>query len=178
MGAIVAVGVAVVVAVVVLSIVIANHHNDNTSAPSAATDVPTYNPTYPTAPAVPTATTNAVAALVPPADLIQTADLTGDSSCIGGKSIPDHPGGRAGPGSNKTSCTFAWNVGQAYWASNPSPNTVQRVVAQGAVGCLDVQASAPSVVCQGNDFVMQCAMYGSDRWITCTGGNDARVYIF
>jgi serine/threonine protein kinase len=173
--AIVAVGVAVVVAIIAGAIIMSKNHDSNTNASTPATYTPTYSTAYQTAPS---ASTTTVAALVPPPDLLQTADLTGDTSCVGGKSIPNHPGDRAGPGSPKTSCTFAWNVGQAYWASNPTPNAIQRVVAQGAVGCLDVQASAPSVECQGNDFVMRCAMYGSDRWITCTGGNDAKVYIF
>jgi hypothetical protein len=115
---------------------------------------------------------------VPPPDLLSTPDLKHDPSCIGGKPLSNHPGSRAGPGSSKTSCTFAWNVGQAYWASNPSPDRIQRVIAPGAVGCLEVQANAPGVQCQGNDFIMQCAKYGSDRWITCTGGNEAKVYIF
>jgi eukaryotic-like serine/threonine-protein kinase len=171
-----AVGIAIVIAVVVLTIVLTNQNNDaNTNASPATTDAPTYSSVYSTAPS---ASVSAAAAFVAPADLLQTADLTGDTSCIGGKPIPNHPGGRAGPGSNKTSCTFAWNVGQAYWASNPSPNAVQRVIARGAVACPDVQASAPSVQCSGNAFVMTCAMYGSDRWITCTGGNEAKVYIF
>jgi serine/threonine protein kinase len=180
------VGAAIVVAVIVLSIVLVKNNDSKTSSSQAAstaaypTYTQTYAPTYGNSayPTAPSASTNPVAELVPPPDLLQSPDLTGDSSCIGGKSIPNHPGGRAGPGSNKTSCTFALNVGQAYWASNPSPSVGQTVIAQGAVGCLDVQASAPNVQCQGNAFVMTCAEYGSDRWITCTGGNQAKVYIF
>jgi eukaryotic-like serine/threonine-protein kinase len=171
------VGVAVVVAVIVLSIVIVkNHANTSASSPSGYT--PSYTPTYGSSSYPTAASTNPVAELVPPPDLLQSPDLTGDSSCVGGRSIPNHPGGRVGPGSNKTSCTFAFNVGEAYWASNPTPNVVQTITAQGAVGCSDVQASAPNVQCQGDAFIMTCAEYGSDRWITCTGGNEARVYIF
>jgi eukaryotic-like serine/threonine-protein kinase len=189
-GAIVAVGAAVVVAVIVLSIVLVKNHNGASQASSNATATyptissaaqaaPTSDPAYPSATAAPTASTDAAPALVPPPELLQTADLNGDTSCVGGRSIPNHSGGRVGLGSNKTTCPFAWNVGQAYWASNPSPNRVQRVIAQGTVPCPKVQADAPvNVECSGNDFVMQCAMFGSDQWITCTGGNDARVYIF
>ena len=181
--AIVAVGAAVVVAIIVLAIVMATKHDDNTSAsrtyaPTYTTTyeaTPSYDTTYETAPSAPTST---VTAMVPPPDLLQSADLTGDSSCVGGKPISNHPGGRTGPGTRRTSCTFATNVSQAYWASNPSPNVIQRVIAQGAVGCLEVRNGAPNVECQGNAFVMTCAMYGSDRWITCTGGNEAKVYIF
>jgi serine/threonine protein kinase len=171
---IVAVGAAVVVAIIAGAIIMSQSH-DSASQASPATYTPTNTTEYE---AAPSRSPNTVAEQVPPGDLLQTADLTGDTSCVGGKPIPNHPGGRAGPGSPKTSCMFASNVGQAYWASNPSTNAVQRVVAPGAVGCLDVKAGAPSVECQGNAFVLKCAMYGSDRWITCTGGNEAKVYIF
>ncbi|WP_156744461.1 hypothetical protein [Mycobacterium sp. E740] len=167
---------AVAVAAVVVSIALVNNHESTTTTTSPTTHGWTdgetsYSIDSPTS-------TDRVVELVPPPDLLQTSDLKGDSSCIGGKPIPNHPGGLVGPGSNKTSCMFAWNVGQAYWASNPSLDTVQHVVARGAVGCLEVQQSSPGVVCQGNDFVMQCARHGSDRWITCIGGNEAKVYIF
>ena len=49
----------------------------------------------------------------------------------------------------------------------------------GAIPCPQVRANAPmDVQCSGNDFVMSCAVYGSDPWITCTGGNNAKVYLY
>lgn len=34
------------------------------------------------------------------------------------------------------------------------------------------------ITCSGNDFVMTCVVNGVDTWITCTGGNDAKVYLY
>jgi len=28
------------------------------------------------------------------------------------------------------------------------------------------------------NFLMDCAAYGSDNWVTCTGGSNARVYLY
>jgi serine/threonine-protein kinase len=32
--------------------------------------------------------------------------------------------------------------------------------------------------CDGPNFVMHCVAYEFDNWITCTGGNNARVYLY
>lgn len=32
--------------------------------------------------------------------------------------------------------------------------------------------------CAGDKFVMTCGVNGGDGWITCTGGKNARVYLF
>jgi serine/threonine-protein kinase len=32
--------------------------------------------------------------------------------------------------------------------------------------------------CAGPNFLVQCVAVGSDNWITCTGGNNARVYLY
>jgi hypothetical protein len=60
----------------------------------------------------------------------------------------------------------------------PGPDPRQ-VIAESRIGCPEVAANAPMhVECSGSDFVMTCAMNGTDAWITRTGGNDARVYIY
>jgi len=68
----------------------------------------------------------------------------------------------------------------AYWNSYSSPSRDSRqVMVAGAIPCPQVRANAPmDVQCSGNDFVMSCAVYGSDPWITCTGGNNAKVYLY
>jgi len=32
--------------------------------------------------------------------------------------------------------------------------------------------------CDGSDFLMKCQQYTGDSWITCTGGQSARVYLW
>ena len=119
-----------------------------------------------------------------PPDLLSVPDFNGDPNCVNGQPLPNHPGGRAGPryyaaGEGKTSCAFAFSVGQAYWDANPTPGPQQQpVIAAGTVSCTTVQQSHPNVQCSGNNFVMYCSIEAGDNWITCRGGNDAVVYIF
>jgi hypothetical protein len=47
------------------------------------------------------------------------------------------------------------------------------VYAPGVVSC----GTVPGANCNGSEFAMQCAAFGSDNWITCTGGKNARVYV-
>lgn len=79
-------------------------------------------------------------------------------------------------GTPETSCLFAKNVLLAYWDQYGNASRQPRSVsAPGAVGCPSVGRGA---ACDGDDFVMQCAAYGSDSWITCRGGIDAVVYLY
>ena len=84
-------------------------------------------------------------------------------------------GTHSGRGSAQTSCFFARSVLLSYWNQHGSASRDARTVsAPGAVDCRSVGAGA----CDGANFVMQCVAYGTDTWITCTGGNNARVYLF
>ena len=84
-------------------------------------------------------------------------------------------GTHSGRGSSETSCFFASSVLNSYWAQHGQPTRgSQTVSAPGSVPC----GSVAGARCDGNNFVMQCAATGSDDWVTCTGGNNARVYIY
>ena len=84
-------------------------------------------------------------------------------------------GTHGGRGSPETSCLFADNVLTAYWGeygnASPAPRTVS---APGAVDC----STIPGATCNGSNFVVQCQQYAAQNWITCTGGNGARVYLW
>ena len=84
-------------------------------------------------------------------------------------------GTRSGRGSGETSCYFARSVLSSYWNQYGNASRDPRTVfAPGAVDCRTVDGA----ICNGPNFVMHCQAYGSDNWITCTGGNNARVYLF
>lgn len=59
-------------------------------------------------------------------------------------------GTHAGRGTPETSCFFTDSVLRAYWAQFGN----------------------------GSDFLMKCQQYTGDEWITCTGGQSARVYLW
>ena len=176
--------VGVILAVVVVAVLVGvmvgianSHSNSPSSAPatSSATEAsPSYSYSAPTASSPNTPTVS-----VPP-PLIQSPDTYG-VSC----SSYHYPGQsgwatNSGRGTDQTSCQFANNVLMAYWNSYSSPSRDSRqVMVAGAIPCPQVRANAPmDVQCSGNDFVMTCAVYGSDPWITCTGGNNAKVYLY
>lgn len=99
-------------------------------------------------------------------------------SCDDGYSLPNMSGfgTHAQRGTPETSCFFAKSVLIAYWNLYGNVNRELRTVsAPGTVPCPMVGGGA---VCDHNNFVMQCAAYGSDMWITCRGGNDAVVYLY
>jgi hypothetical protein len=48
------------------------------------------------------------------------------------------------------------------------------VSAPGAVDC----KSVPGALCDGSNFLMHCQKEPGDSWITCIGGNNARVYLW
>jgi serine/threonine protein kinase len=84
-------------------------------------------------------------------------------------------GTRSGRGSAETSCFFARSVLTSYWNQYGDASRGPRTVsAPGAVDCRTVAGAS----CDGPNFVMHCAANGSDNWITCTGGNNARVYLY
>ena len=101
-------------------------------------------------------------------------------SCDEGYSLPNSTrwGSRAGRGTPETSCFFVNSVLQSYWSQFDDASRDERVVSTpGSVPCHTVNGAQ----CDPSDdslFLMTCAAYGSDSWITCTGGNNARVYLY
>jgi serine/threonine-protein kinase len=111
---------------------------------------------------------------VPPA-MLQTPDSFGEI-CGAGFHLNGQSGwaSNAGRGSAETSCSFARSVLLAYWNQYGSASVDRRTVtAAGRVPCPSTGGQ-----CAGDDFIMECATRGGDPWITCTGGRNARVYIY
>ncbi|WP_148684878.1 hypothetical protein [Mycolicibacterium tusciae] len=77
----------------------------------------------------------------------------------------------AGRGSVETSCSFALSV---LFAS--VPHTQHRTSDGDGVG--KGSMSQYWGRCVGYAFVMDCAAIGNEPWITCTGGRNARAYIY
>jgi serine/threonine-protein kinase len=98
-------------------------------------------------------------------------------SCDQGFTLPTATGfaTRAGRGSPETSCFFANSVLTSYWATYHNASPLPRSVsAPGAVDCTTVTGAR----CDGSNFLMQCQQFQGDGFITCTGGNNARVYLW
>ncbi|RDH80495.1 serine/threonine protein kinase [Mycolicibacterium moriokaense] len=98
-------------------------------------------------------------------------------TCDQGFALPsrDGFGTRAGRGTPETSCFFTDSVLRAYWDQYGNASPLPRSVsAPGAVDC----ATVPGADCDGSDFLMKCQQYTGDNWITCTGGQSARVYLW
>jgi serine/threonine protein kinase len=175
------VGVASVVVAALIVVMMVLTNKNNSSPPSALTT--TEASAYPTGsyPSSSTSSVNTPTASVPPPDLVQTPDSYG-VNCSNGYHRSDRSGWatNSGRGTDGTSCLFANNVLQAYWNTYPSPSRDSReVIAGGTVPCPDVNANASTPIpCSGNDFIMTCVANGNDPWITCTGGKDAKVYIY
>ncbi|MBV9513442.1 MAG: protein kinase [Mycobacteriaceae bacterium] len=111
--------------------------------------------------------------------LVQAPDSYG-VTCGQGTSIPNETGfgSRSGRGTAETSCAFADSVLKSYWAQFGRPSRDLRTVsAPGSVACSTV-AGARCDPANGANFLMDCAAYGSDNWVTCAGGNNARVYLY
>ncbi|MBT0565609.1 hypothetical protein [Williamsia sp. CHRR-6] len=175
---------AILLTIVVIAVVVVSNHRSSSSTaddtgpgpvgngamPQTTTDdstttdpAPTTDPNDPTNRPV----------VVPP---LITAPDAYNQTCGAGYKLPDRTGWatHSGRASEATSCQFAANVLLAYARTYPQPSVQSRpVVAPGTVPC-DPQYGP----CRGNDFVMTCAVLGSDPWITCIGGNNARVYIY
>jgi serine/threonine protein kinase len=139
----------------------------STATPTYPIPSPTQSPTVTAAPPTPVA--------LPP--LVRGPDSTG-RSCDQGYSLPNATGwgSRSGRGTQETSCYFTDSVLTSYWSRYGSASRdVRTVSAPGAVSCFSV----PGAACDSNgNFVMTCAAYDRDPWITCTGGNNARVYLY
>jgi serine/threonine protein kinase len=167
----------VIAAIVVITVVLAIHNN-----PAPSTSSTTEASAYPSD-SYATSTTSSWAtptASVRPS-LVETPDAHG-VSCPNGYPLPGRSGWatNSGRGTDETSCQFANNVLLAYWNSYPSPSRDSRqVIAAGTVPCPEVSATAPMPVpCSGDNFVITCVVNGDDPWITCTGGNNAKVYLY
>ncbi|OBK33527.1 serine/threonine protein kinase [Mycobacterium sp. 1245111.1] len=121
------------------------------------------------------ATTEPISALPP---LVTGPDLSSlHQSCDRGFSMPTTTGfgSRGGRGTPETSCLFAKSVLNSYWAEYGNASPLPRAVsAPGAVDC----ASVPGALCNGSNFLMHCQQTPGDSWITCIGGNNARVYLW
>jgi predicted Ser/Thr protein kinase len=115
-------------------------------------------------------------AALPP--IVMGADQSSlHQSCDQGFSLPTASGfgTHAGRGTPETSCLFANGVLTSYWAEYGNASPLPRAVsAPGAVDC----STVPGALCNGSNFLMQCQQYSGDSWITCTGGNNARVYLW
>ena len=180
------VGVAIlaVIAIGVSVVALTSRNNStpsNNAAPSSgpttsSSDAAAYpSDSYPTpnAPVPPAPTTPTVS--IPPPGLYRDQG-PGGTSCPDGLQLPGRSGWptNGGRGAETTSCQFAYNVLQAYWNSGTPPSRDSRqVIAPGTVPCPNVASN-----CSGNDFIMTCTVNGNDTWITCTGGNDAVVYLW
>lgn len=111
----------------------------------------------------------------PPPPFVREPDTFGEV-CASGFQVEGRSGWgtRSGRGSNQTSCFFARSVLHAYWDQHGQPDeTIRVVVAEGTVPC-----GTTGGECSADRFVMRCAVLGRDTWITCSGGKNARVYIF
>jgi serine/threonine protein kinase len=98
-------------------------------------------------------------------------------SCDQGFTLPTGSGfgTHAGRGTPETSCLFTSGVLTSYWAEYGNASPLPRgVSAPGAVDC----SSVAGALCNGSNFLMQCQQYAGDGWITCTGGSNARVYLW
>ena len=98
-------------------------------------------------------------------------------SCDQGFTLPTVSGfaSHAGRGTPETSCLFTSSVLTTYWAEYGNASPLPRAVsAPGAVDC----KSVPGALCDGSNFLMQCQQNAGDGWITCTGGSNARVFLW
>jgi serine/threonine-protein kinase len=113
----------------------------------------------------------------PPPPLVSGPDATG-TDC-NRYVVPTESGFgiNAGRGTSATTCTFTKGVLDAYWRQFGRPTVELRTVsAAGAVSCGSILTSG--VGCDGYNFLMQCQGFAGQSYITCTGGRDAKVYIF
>jgi serine/threonine-protein kinase len=98
-------------------------------------------------------------------------------TCDQGFTLPNATGfgTHAGRGTAETSCLFTQSVLTSYWGAYGNASPLPRAVsAPGAVDC----KSVPGALCDGSNFLMHCQKEPGDSWITCIGGNNARVYLW
>lgn len=135
------------------------------------------NPGQPAGPAAATSTAGpASAGPLPP--LVTGPDQSGlHQSCDQGFTAATATGfgSHAGRGTPETSCLFTNSVLTSYWAEYGNASPLPRAVsAPGAVDCSKVEGA----LCDGSNFLMHCQQFPGDSWITCTGGKNARVYLW
>jgi eukaryotic-like serine/threonine-protein kinase len=159
----------IIVAVVGIAVALANH-NSGAPATSPTTEASAY-PSDLFSPGTTSSLDTPTVSGRPP--LVETPDSF-NVSCPNGYHLYDHSGWatNSGRGNNETSCQFAFNVLVAYWNGISSASRDSRqITVPGTVPCPNVSTN-----CSGNYFLMTCA--GDGDWIICTGGNDARVYLY
>ncbi|MGA9493886.1 MAG: serine/threonine-protein kinase [Mycobacterium sp.] len=147
----------------------------SSSSPSTGYAAPPPSPSY--QPEEPPSPPNPPGPAAPPA-VTGPDNSASHASCDNGFSLTKLTGfgTRSQRGSGGTSCFFARSVLVSYWNRYGNATRDQRSVsAPGAVDCRTVDGNA---ICDGSNFVLQCAAEGSDNWITCRGGNDAVVYLY
>ncbi|MBU8820408.1 serine/threonine protein kinase [Mycolicibacterium goodii] len=172
------IGVAAVVVTAILAIGLAvGMVAGNSSTNTAVVTSPA--PLAPQTPRIPEATRTTTVIAAPPArPSARPPSVTGADAnqrrCDDGVVHPslNGPGTHAARGSTATSCLFTYNVLMAYWRMGPPDQRPRTVSAYGAVPCNPNKAP-----CLGDQFIMNCEDLGHG-YITCTGGVDARVYIF
>lgn len=160
---------------VAIGMMVGRGSSDSSSSSNAAgpslTQLPPAN--RPAGSPAPTHSSPAPRTLAPP-PMVGGLDANGQS-CDGGIPYPGASGqySRSGRGTAETSCLFARNVLHAYWEAVSPPTGPRTVYALGTVPC-----SSTGGRCSGRHFVMECQTFGGDNWVTCTGGKNARVYIY
>src|SRR5690625_1788829 len=166
----IAAGVVVLAAVgITLGVLIGQSSTPQSTAPPSS---PRLSPSPPMQPAPTLETTRAP--VLPPA--VHGPDTLG-ASCDTGfvHGAGDVFGSRALRGSAETSCVFTRNVLAAYWRAGPATETSREIAAPGSRPCGE---SGDTACTRDGEFVMRCAVRGTDDWITCEGGNNARVYLY
>lgn len=150
------------------------------AGPTPTAPTPTTEPTEPTTrdttPAPPPGPTTPSVGTMPP--IVTGPDQSGlHQSCDQGFALTSATGfgTHSGRGSPATSCVLANSVLTSYWAEYGNASPLPRAVsAPGAVDC----STVPGGLCDGANFLMHCQQLAGDGWITCTGGNNARVYLW
>jgi serine/threonine protein kinase len=149
---------------------------------STSASTTTAYPTYTSVPSYESATpTRTVAPPTPAAGRVPPGAITGldvNKQSCNGYQLNQYSGWatRAVRGSPRTSCEFTNNVLIAYWTEYPAPSKdVRTLYVRGSVDC----STVPGAECASDErFVMTCGGTPSEDWITCTGGNQARVYLY
>jgi serine/threonine protein kinase len=127
--------------------------------------------------ATPSSSATAAPTGAPPSLITGPDQSSLHQSCDQGFTLPTATGfgTHAGRGTPETSCYFANSVLTSYWAEYGNASPLPRAVsAPGAVDC----TSVPGARCNGSNFLMECQQYSGDGFITCNGGNNARVYLW
>ena len=183
-GALAWLGAAAVLGFLVLIVKLATGSSGSGSS-TAYTSTKTVYPTYTSTPSYEYSTptrTQTTQSPTPAGGVRPPAAVAGldpnKEACDGGYHL-NHPKGwatRAVRGSARTSCTFTYNVLVAYWDQYSAPSKERRTVyAPGSVDC----RSVPGARCTNDGrFEMTCQGSPSQDWITCTGGNQAVVYLY